>query len=184
MLALSPFLGGQPNLLGEQPFFTIALEKYSWILALITICFCTSAFLNGANDVANSYANSVAARTLTMPRVGFLAMITEFIGAVALGNRVTNTIKNGIISIKRFNGNPGSLMLAMASAEFESATWSAITTTIGYPVSTTQTIVGALIGVGIASGSPVTWEWDSGSVSQVAASWAIAPLLIFSAGGS
>ena len=155
----------------------MALTRYNWILALITIFFCLSAFMNGANDVANSYATSVAARTLTMPQVGFLAMITEFVGAVALGNRVTSTIKNGIISIDRFEGNPGSLMLAMASAEFGSASWLAIATSIGYPVSTTQTIVGALIGVGIAADSQVTWEWDDGSVSQVAASWAIAPLL-------
>lgn len=155
----------------------MALTKYNWILALITIFFCLSSFMNGANDVANSYATSVAARTLTMPQVGFLAMITEFVGAVALGNRVTNTIKNGIISIKRFNGKPGSLMLAMASTEFGSASWLAIATSVGYPVSTTQTIVGALIGVGFAADSPVVWEWKPGSVSQVAASWVIAPLL-------
>ncbi|KAL8727177.1 MAG: hypothetical protein Q9166_006214 [cf. Caloplaca sp. 2 TL-2023] len=155
----------------------MALVKYSWILALISILFCVSSFMNGANDVANSYATSVAARTLTMPQVGFLSMITEFVGAVALGSRVTNTIKNGIISIDRFEGNPGSLILAMGCAEFGSATWLAIATSIGYPVSTTQTIVGALVGVGIAADSPVTWEWDDGSVSQVAASWAIAPLL-------
>ncbi|KAL8682507.1 MAG: hypothetical protein Q9186_001454 [Xanthomendoza sp. 1 TL-2023] len=155
----------------------MALVKYNWLLAIITIFFCLSSFMNGANDVANSYATSVAARTLTMPQVGFLSMITEFVGAVALGSRVTNTIKNGIISIDRFEGNPGSLMLAMTSAEFGSATWLAFATSIGYPVSTTQTIVGALIGVGIASGSQVTWAWDDGSVSQVAASWAIAPLL-------
>ncbi|KAL8705760.1 MAG: hypothetical protein Q9225_008007 [Loekoesia sp. 1 TL-2023] len=155
----------------------MALVKYDWILALISICFCISSFGNGANDVANSYATSVAARTLTMPQVGFLSMITEFVGAVALGNRVTNTIKNGIISIDRFEGNPGSLMLAMACAEFGNALWLLFATSIGYPVSTTQTIVGALIGVGIAADSDVTWEWDDGSVSQVAASWAIAPCL-------
>ncbi|KAL8932926.1 MAG: hypothetical protein Q9211_006053 [Gyalolechia sp. 1 TL-2023] len=155
----------------------MALTKYSWILALITIFFTVSSFMNGANDVANSYATSVAARTLTMPQVGFLSMITEFVGAVALGNRVTSTIKNGIISIDRFEGNPGSLMLAMGSAEMGSAMWLTIATSIGYPVSTTQTIVGALVGVGIAADSPVAWAWDDGSVSQVAASWAIAPLL-------
>ncbi|KAI4126599.1 MAG: hypothetical protein LQ338_003649 [Usnochroma carphineum] len=155
----------------------MALIKYDWILALISICFCISSFGNGANDVANSYATSVAARTLTMPQVGFLSMITEFVGAVALGARVTNTIKNGIISIDRFEGNPGSLMLAMASAEFGNALWLIFATSIGYPVSTTQTVVGALIGVGIAADSDVAWAWDDGSVSQVAASWAIAPCL-------
>ncbi|KAL8922677.1 MAG: hypothetical protein Q9208_004990 [Pyrenodesmia sp. 3 TL-2023] len=155
----------------------MALTKYGWILGLVTVFFLVASFMNGANDVANSYATSVAARTLTMPQVGFLSMITEFVGAVALGNRVTNTIKNGIISIDRFEGNPGSLMLAMMCAEFGNASWLAIATSFGYPVSTTQSIVGSLIGVGIASGAPVKWEWDSGSVSQVAASWAIAPIL-------
>lgn len=61
------------------------LTQYGWIIALISIAFCFSAFGNGANDVANSYATSVAARTLTMPQVGFLSAITEFVGAVALG---------------------------------------------------------------------------------------------------
>tara|TARA_R110002060_G_scaffold72338_1_gene80985 strand:+ start:539 stop:742 length:204 start_codon:yes stop_codon:yes gene_type:complete len=64
------------------------LQQYSWIIALISIAFCVSSFGNGANDVANSYATSVAARTLTMPQVGILAMVTEFVGAVALGSRV------------------------------------------------------------------------------------------------
>ncbi|KIW63342.1 hypothetical protein PV04_10195 [Phialophora macrospora] len=151
--------------------------KYDWILAITTIAFVFSAFGNGANDVANSYATSVAARTLTMPQVGFLSMITEFVGAVALGARVTSTIKNGIISIDRFEGRPGVLMLVMGCAELSSATWLMGATRLGFPVSTTQTIVGALIGVGFASGSPIKWAWESGSVSQVAASWAIAPLI-------
>lgn len=73
-----------------------ATARYDWILAITTITFFFSAFGNGANDVANSYATSIAARTLTMLQVGFLATITEFVGAVALGSRVTDTIKNGI----------------------------------------------------------------------------------------
>jgi phosphate/sulfate permease len=147
-----------------------ALSQYDWLLAIITIAFCFSAFGNGANDVANSYATSVAARTLTMVQVGFLSICTEFIGAVALGARVTNTIKNGIISIDRFQNKPGVLVLAMTCAEVGSATWLMVATRLGFPVSTTQTVVGALIGVGFASGSPVKWAWESGSVSQVAAS--------------
>lgn len=67
----------------------------------------------------------MAAQTLTMPQVGFLSIITEFVGAVALGSRVTDTIKNGIINIDRFQAaaNPGTLMLAMGCAEVGSATW-------------------------------------------------------------
>lgn len=155
----------------------MALTKYDWLLAIISIFFCVSCFGNGANDVANSYATSVAARTLTMPQVGFLSMITEFVGAVGLGARVTDTIKNDIIDIDRFEGNPGALMLAMTCAEVGSATWLMVATRFGFPVSTTQTIVGALIGVGFASSTSVLWAWDKGSVSQVAASWGIAPVI-------
>ncbi|KAK2747977.1 hypothetical protein FQN57_001568 [Myotisia sp. PD_48] len=151
------------------------LYQYDWIIALISIAFCGSSFGNGANDVANSYATSVAARTLTMTQVGFLSMITEFVGAVALGARVTKTIKNGIIDINRFNDKPATLVLGMGCAEFGSAFWLLLATGLGMPVSTTQTIVGALIGVGFASQTPIKWAWESGSVSQVAASWGIAP---------
>ncbi|KAL4399732.1 sodium:inorganic phosphate symporter [Malassezia pachydermatis] len=154
-----------------------ALSRYDWIFALITLCFMVSSFSNGANDVANSYATSVAARTLTMPQVGILAAITEFVGAVALGARVTSTIKSSIIDISRFKTNPATLLLAMACAEFGSAAWLLVATWIGFPVSTTQTIVGALVGVGIASDTHVQWGWKKGSVSQIAASWGIAPAI-------
>lgn len=99
-----------------------ATSRYDWILAITFIAYCVSAFGNGANDVANAYATSVAARTLTMLQVGFLSVCTEFVGAVALGARVTDTIKNGIITIDRFEGRPGVLMLAMGCAEVGSAT--------------------------------------------------------------
>ncbi|KAF7197716.1 Phosphate-repressible phosphate permease pho-4 [Pseudocercospora fuligena] len=154
-----------------------ATARYDWILAITFIAYFFSAFGNGANDVANAYATSVAARTLSMLQVGFLSVITEFFGAVVLGERVTDTIKNGIITIDRFQGNPGTLMLAMGCAEVGSATWLMFATGRGMPVSTTQTIVGALIGVGFASQSDIKWAWESGSVSQVAASWGIAPAI-------
>jgi PiT family inorganic phosphate transporter len=154
-----------------------ATARYDWILAITFIAYFFSAFGNGANDVANAYATSVAARTLSMVQVGFLSICTEFFGAVVLGERVTDTIKNGIITIERFEGRPGVLMLAMGCAEVGSATWLMVATSLGMPVSTTQTIVGALIGVGFASQSAITWEWTSGSVSQVAASWGIAPAI-------
>ncbi|WFD33197.1 hypothetical protein MCUN1_000010 [Malassezia cuniculi] len=153
------------------------LRKYDWIFALITIFFCVSSFSNGANDVANSYATSVAARTIPMWVAGILAACTEFIGAVAMGSRVTQTIKSGIIDIARFKGNPGTFMLAMACAEAGSATWLAIATSLSFPVSTTQCVIGALIGVGFASQANVHWEWKKGSVSQVAASWGISPAI-------
>ena len=73
-----------------------------------------------------------------MIQVGFLSIITEFVGAVALGARVTSTIKNGIITIDRFEDRPGVLMLAMTCAEVGSATWLMVATRLGMPVSTTR----------------------------------------------
>ena len=114
-----------------------------------------------------------------MVQAGFLSIVTEFVGAVALGARVTDTVKNGIINIDRFQApaEPGTLMLAMGCAEVGSAAWLMFATRAGMPVSTTQAIVGALVGVGFATKAGVTWGWESGSVSQVAASWVIAPFI-------
>ncbi|KAF3359789.1 hypothetical protein VDGD_20065 [Verticillium dahliae] len=139
-----------------------ALPQYWWILAITTVAFCLSAFGNGANDVANAFATSVAARTLTMAQAGAISVIAEFFGAVVLGSRVTNTIKNGIIGLDRFRDNPATLLVAMGSAEIASATWLLVATKIGFPVSTTHTIVGALVGAGIGAQSAVTWEWKKG----------------------
>ena len=134
-----------------------ALKKYDWILAITTIAFVLSSASNGANDVANSYATSVAARTLKMWQAGILASVTEFLGAVALGSRVTGTIKSGIFSLDTFKPAPATLMLAMGCAEVGSATFLTIATIAGMPVSTTQTVVGALAGAGIAAQSPLSW---------------------------
>jgi solute carrier family 20 (sodium-dependent phosphate transporter) len=112
-----------------------------------------------------------------MPQVGVLSMITEFVGAVGLGSRVTGTIKNGILDISYFKKKPEVLVLTMACAEFGSAAWLMIATHFGFPVSTTQTVVGAIVGAGIAAQAKVKWAWSSGSVSQIAASWAIAPMI-------
>ncbi|KAF1978924.1 phosphate transporter [Bimuria novae-zelandiae CBS 107.79] len=139
-----------------------ALKKYDWILAITTIAFVFSSASNGANDVANSYATSVAARTLKMWHAGLLACVTEFVGAVALGSKVTTTIKSGVFGLSKFQPIPPTFMLVMGCAE------------VG---NTTQTVVGALAGAGIAAQTPLKWAWVSGSLSQIAASWAIAPLI-------
>ncbi|KAF7681426.1 phosphate permease (pho89 pi cotransporter pho89) [Alternaria burnsii] len=154
-----------------------ALKKYDWILAITTIAFLASSASNGANDVANSYATSVAARTLKMWQAGILACFTEFLGAVALGSRVTGTIKSGIFALDTFKPVPATLMLAMGCAEVGSAVFLTVATIAGMPVSTTQTVVGALAGAGIAAQSPLSWGWKKGSISQIAASWVIAPFL-------
>lgn len=77
---------------------------------------------------------------------------------MALGARVTDTIKDSIIDIDRFQGKPGTLMLAMCCAEFGSSAWLAIANYIGWPVSTIRIIVGSLMGVGIAAQANIHWE--------------------------
>ncbi|KFY21622.1 hypothetical protein V493_07260 [Pseudogymnoascus sp. VKM F-4281 (FW-2241)] len=153
------------------------LHKLDWLFAIGVIFFCLSIWGIGANDVANSYATSVSSQTLTLIQAGVLATITEFIGAIALGQQVTATIRSGVFSVTPFLNSPGALILAMVCAEVGSSIWLTVCTGLGFPVSTTQSIVGALIGVGIAADVPVNWAWKSNSVSQIAASWGIAPCI-------
>jgi phosphate/sulfate permease len=80
-----------------------------------------------------------------------------------LGQSVTGTIRSGIFSVKPFRNSPGVLILAMVCAEFGAGTFVAIATKFGFPVSTTHAIVGALVGVGIASDIHVNWGWKKGS---------------------
>ncbi|KAJ6189110.1 hypothetical protein N7519_004018 [Penicillium mononematosum] len=148
-----------------------------WLFAVGTLFFILSVWGIGANDVANSYATSVSSRSLTLIQAGILATITEFIGAIALGQQVTSTIRSGVFSVDRFLDSPGVLIMAMVVAEVGSSIWLTVCTYLGFPVSTTQSIVGALIGVAIAAELPVHWGWKSQSVSQIAASWGIAPLI-------
>jgi len=82
-----------------------------------------------------------------MVQVGFLSIVTEFVGAVALGARVTSTIKNGIIGIDRFRDRPGVLILGMTCAEVGSATWLMVATRLGLPVSTTRRLTTKIISV-------------------------------------
>ncbi|RMY70247.1 hypothetical protein D0863_05921 [Hortaea werneckii] len=153
------------------------MHGLDWLFSIGVIFFLISLWGIGANDVANSYATSVSSKSLTLVQAGCLATITEFVGAIALGQGVTSTIRHGIFSIDPFENSPGVLIMAMVVAEIGSATWLTICTKLGFPVSTTQSIVGALVGVGIAADIHVNWGWQDGSVSQIAASWGIAPAI-------
>ncbi len=79
---------------------------------------------------------------------------------------MTGTIRSGVFSVKPFNKNPGALILAMVCAEFGAGTFVAVATKFGFPVSTTHSIVGALVGVGIASVVPVNWKWKKSSYGR------------------
>ena len=93
------------------------MHGLDWLFAIGTLFFLLSAWGIGANDVANSYATSVSAKSLTLIQAGCLAVITEFVGAIALGQQVTSTIRSGVFKIEPFEGSPGVLILANVIAE-------------------------------------------------------------------
>ncbi|WGL15978.1 inorganic phosphate transporter [Microbulbifer bruguierae] len=129
----------------------------------------------GANDVANAMGTSVGSRALTIKQAIIIAMIFEFAGAYLAGGEVTATIRKGIISPDLFADKPELLVYGMLSALLAAGTWLAIASVLGWPVSTTHSIVGAIVGfsaVGI-SADAVAW----GKVGSIVASWVVSPVL-------
>lgn len=155
----------------------IALHQFDYIFAIAMIFAFLDAWNIGANDVANSFASSVSSRSLKYWQAMCLAAICEFLGAVLVGSKVSDTIRNKIIDVKLFEQEPAVLMLTMMCALVGSSTWLTIATSMGMPVSTTHSIVGATIGAGIAAkgGNNIHWGWDG--VAQIIASWFIAPAI-------
>ncbi|KAF5101395.1 hypothetical protein D0Z00_000874 [Geotrichum galactomycetum] len=155
----------------------MALHQFDYIFAIAMLFAFLDAWNIGANDVANSFATSVSSRSLTYTQAMILAAICEFLGAVLAGSRVSDTIRNNIIEVDMFNDAPAGLMLTMACALFGSSIWMTIATKVGAPVSTTHSIVGGIIGAGIAANgaSGVAWGWSG--FAKIIASWFISPLV-------
>jgi phosphate/sulfate permease len=150
---------------------------YTWMFGLTVATAFMDAYGIGANDVANSFATSVASGSLSLAQACIVACFTEFLGAFLLGSHTADTIKGGILSTKRFAAFPEVLMLCMTTAIMGSASWVIFATKNGWPVSTTHSIVGALIGVGIAAfgGNSINWGWTG--VGQIICSWFLSPVL-------
>ncbi|KAH7135452.1 phosphate-repressible phosphate permease-like protein [Dendryphion nanum] len=153
----------------------VALPQYNYIFAFGTIFSFLDAWNIGANDVANSFATSVSSRSLTFKQAMLIASVMEFAGAIAVGARVTDTIRTKVISTKLFENDPSVLMLGMLCAITGSSLYLTFATRFSMPVSTTHSIMGGVVGVGIASVGVdgVNWQWKG--VSQVFAAWGIAP---------
>lgn len=153
------------------------------ILVLATIVGLFMAFNVGGNDVANSFGTSVGAGTLTMKQALLVAAIFEVSGAVIAGGDVTETIRSGIVDLSGIGVNPTDFMNIMLSALLAAALWLLFANRMGYPVSTTHSIVGGIVGaaitLGIASGqggaalSMVQW----GQIGRISVSWVLSPVL-------
>jgi PiT family inorganic phosphate transporter len=129
----------------------------------------------GANDVANAMGTSVGSKALTIKQAILIAMVFEFAGAYLAGGEVTSTIRKGIIDASYFVDTPELLVFGMISALFAAATWLLIASILGWPVSTTHSIVGAIIGFAAIGVSVDTVVW--GKVAGIVGSWVVTPLI-------
>lgn len=128
----------------------------------------------GANDVANAMGTSVGSGALTLKQAILVAAVFEFLGAVLVGAHVTETIKGEIIQPEFFVGDPMGFMTGMAAALLGAATWLLVATALGLPVSTTHSIVGAVVGFGLVS---VGWRDISwATLGPIVLSWVVSPL--------
>ncbi len=127
----------------------------------------------GANDVANSMASSVGAKAITIKQAIIIAATLNIIGAIFLGSHVTNTIRKGIVSTQVLT-DPHLALLGALSALLAAALWVSFATWKSLPVSTTHSIVGAMVGFGIMAGGFDVINW--GKLGAVVLSWIISPL--------
>jgi inorganic phosphate transporter, PiT family len=129
----------------------------------------------GANDVANAMGTSVGSGALTLKRAVILAAILEFSGAFFVGSHVSETVRKGIVDTQSFNDQPMLLAYGMLAAMLAAAAWLQFASYYGWPISTTHSIVGAIIGFGVVVGGVSAVHWEK--VGAIVSSWVISPLL-------
>jgi len=150
------------------------IADYGFVLLVLACAFgFFMAWGVGANDVANAMGTSVGSRALTIKQAILIAMVFEFCGAYLAGGQVTETIKSGIVDAAVIP--PELMVLGMMSALLAAGTWLLIASLKGWPVSTTHSIVGAVIGFAAVGVSMDAVHWSG--IGPIVASWVISPLL-------
>ncbi|MGB5247775.1 MAG: inorganic phosphate transporter [Woeseia sp.] len=129
----------------------------------------------GANDVANAMATSVGSRALTIKQAILVAAVFEFLGAVLAGGAVTSTIRKGIVDVDLLSDTPELLVYGMLASLLAAGTWLLIASRNGWPVSTTHSIVGAIVGFAAVGIGVEAVQW--GQVGTIAMSWVVSPVL-------
>lgn len=129
----------------------------------------------GANDVANAMATSVGSKALSLKHAVIIAAIFEFAGAFLAGGQVTSTIRKGIIDANLLSGTPELLVFGMLAALLAAGIWLLVATKYGLPVSTTHSIVGAIVGFAAVGIGIEAVKW--GKVGSIAASWVVSPVI-------
>ncbi|MDB2592150.1 inorganic phosphate transporter [Gammaproteobacteria bacterium] len=148
---------------------TLALFILSAGLGFIMAC------AVGANDVANAMGTSVGSKVLTLKQAIILAAIFESLGACLASGQVTNTLRGGLIHSELFQGHLDWLLMGMLSALMASSIWLVIATAFGWPVSTTHTIVGAILGFSAIVFGVEYVQWKM--IAQVVLSWVVTPMI-------
>ena len=133
------------------------------------------AFGIGANDVANAMGTSVGSKAITFKQAIFIAAIFEFLGAYLAGGEVTSTIRKGIVDPDLYIGKENIFIIGMLSALLAAGTWLLVASSKGWPVSTTHSIVGSIVGFVIISMGFQAVSWDK--VGTIAASWVVSPAI-------
>ncbi|QHB17698.1 inorganic phosphate transporter [Mannheimia pernigra] len=152
------------------------INNYGFIIVVITAIFgFIMAFGIGANDVANAMGTAVGSRTITAKQAIYIALVFEFFGAYLAGGEVAETIKSGIISTDAFIGHPDTLILGMMSALFAAGIWLVVASQKGWPVSTTHSIIGAIVGFAVISVGMEAVQWSQ--FSGIVGSWFITPFI-------
>ncbi|HEY9052621.1 MAG TPA: inorganic phosphate transporter [Gammaproteobacteria bacterium] len=129
----------------------------------------------GANDVANAMATSVGSKALTIKQAIIIAAIFEFAGAVLAGGQVTQTIRKGIVDVEVLSGTPELLLFGMLSALLAAGCWLLIASSRGWPVSTTHSIVGAIVGFAMVGIGMEAVHWEK--VGSIVMSWVVSPVM-------
>lgn len=129
----------------------------------------------GANDVANAMGTSVGSKALTFKQAIMIAAVAEFIGAFFVGGHVSDTIRKGMLDPTIFEAVPYHLVYGMISALIAAALWLHIASYLGWPVSTTHSIVGGVVGFGVIAGGMDVINW--GKMGQVVLSWVVSPVM-------
>lgn len=129
----------------------------------------------GANDVANAMGTSVGSKAITIKQAILIAMVFEFAGAYLAGGEVTATIRKGIIDPDALQGSPELLVYGMMSALLAAGTWLLVATAMGWPVSTTHSIVGSIVGFAAVGISVDAVAW--GKVGSIVSSWVVSPVM-------
>ncbi|MEZ9198226.1 inorganic phosphate transporter [Shewanella sp. 10N.286.54.B9] len=146
-----------------------------WLIGIAALFGFLMAWGIGANDVANAMGTSVGSNAITIKQAIIIAMIFEFAGAYLAGGEVTSTIRKGIIDSTFFIEQPELLVYGMIASLLAAGLWLIAASALGWPVSTTHSIVGAIVGFAAVGVGTDAVEW--GKVGGIVGSWVVTPAI-------